>query len=68
MFLLPTGFTEGSVNVIFKVITIEEVDSVPTEEEVLSTIQDTIVSKDKKIGDFVVDETSVVVSKYFLMK
>ena len=53
---------------IFKVITIEEVDSIPTEEEVLSTIQDSLVSKDKKIGDFVVDETSVVVSKYFLMK
>ena len=65
-YVVVIGFTEGSVNVIFKVIRIEQADSIPTEKEVLSSMQNSIISKGG-IGDFVVNETSVVVCKYLLM-
>ena len=59
-----SGFTEGSINILFLIIRIDQGDDVlPTEEEILSDLQEAIVSDG--IGNFTVNEKSLIISRYF---
>ena len=57
-----SGFTKGSINILFLIIRIDHTEDVlPTEEEILSNLQEAIVSDG--IGNFSVSETSLIISK-----
>ena len=59
-----TGFTEGSINVIFIIIRIEVFKFLPAVDEILADMQ-IAVANSGGIGDFEVEESSVIVSKFF---
>ena len=60
-----TGFTEGSINVIFIIIRIEVFKFLPAIDEILADMQ-IAVATSGGIGNFEVEESSVIVSKFFL--
>ena len=59
-----TGFTEGSINVIFIIMRIEVFKFMPAVDEILADMQ-IAVATSGGIGDFEVEESSVIVSKFF---
>ena len=61
-----TGFTEGSINVIFIIIRIEVFKFLPAIDEILADMQ-IAVATSGGIGNFEVEESSVIVSKFFLL-
>ena len=61
-----TGFTEGSINVIFIIIRIEVFKFLPAVDEILADMQ-IAVATSGGIGNFEVEESSVIVSKFFLL-
>ena len=61
-----TGFTEGSINVIFIIIRIEVFKFLPAVDEILADMQ-IAVATSGGIGNFEVEESSVIVSKFLLL-
>ena len=59
-----TGFTEGSINVIFFIIRIELKQLMPTIADILASMQEEIMQSGGSIGDYAVNETSVKISKF----
>ena len=59
-----SAFTEGSINVFFELNEIIEViDSYPVDSEILADMKESI--KTPGIGNFVINETSLMTSKQF---
>ena len=56
-----TGFTEGSINVLFEIIKTEPAGGLPTVAEILASMNEAIASGG--IAGFAVDESSVKISK-----
>ena len=57
-----SAFTEGSINVFFELNEIIEViDSYPIDSEILADMKESI--KTSEIGNFVINETSLMISK-----
>ena len=58
-----TGFTEGSINVLFLVIRIEIYRLLPVIDDILADMQ-LAVTAGGGIGNFAVDKSSLVISKF----
>ena len=59
-----TGFSNGSINVMFIIIRIEFIEFLPTVAEILIHMKDALHEADGFLGQYSVDKESVELSKY----